>query len=92
MASRKHLKKDIDYLVTGLIADCYLCIQERPDQDLSEIEDIINNAVDLKEQLLFRVNHVDEVQGSNRPLYRTIKQDLLNGLHASYEKLRGVIE
>lgn len=92
MASRKNLKKDIDYLVFELLADCYGCIYENPDMDLSGYEGIINDAIDLKEDLLSRINQFDNSEGNAKSFFKTIQMDLLKGLNAGYEKLQKVSE
>lgn len=91
MASRKNLKKDIDYLVFELIADCYGFIYENPDMDLSGCEEIINDAIQLKEDLITRINQYDrEEQGMPRNFFKTIRHDLIDGLKAGYEKLEAI--
>lgn len=91
MASRKNLKKDIDYLIFELIADCYGFIYENPDMDLSGFEGVINDAIELKEDLITRINQYDpESQGRARTFFKTIRHDLIDGLKAGYEKLEKI--
>lgn len=93
MASRKNLKKDIDYLVFELIADCYGCIYENPDMDFSGFEGVINDAIQLKEELITKINQYDpDVQGRARIFFKSIRQELVNGLKGGYEKLEKVME
>ena len=93
MASRKNLKKDIDYLVFELLAECYGCIYENPDMDLSGFEGVINDTIELKEDLLSRISQFDNSsEGKARSFFKTIKMDLLKGLNAGYEKLQKVSE
>ena len=93
MASRKNLKKDIDYLITELVADCYACIYENPDMDFSGLEEIINNAVSLREDLTSRINQFDnKTMGKSRPYFNDIKKDLVDGLTDNYKKLEKLVE
>ena len=91
MASRKDLKKDIDYFVFDVIADCYACINENPDQDFSGYEQIINDIIVLQEALLIRINQFDPSGGvSSRKYFQNIKADLAEGLKSAYESLEEV--
>ncbi len=88
MASRKDLKKDIDYLIFELIADCYGSIYENPEMDLSAFEEIINDAIQLKEDLISKINQYDPSEaGNSRKYFKLVRAELVNGLKAGYEKL-----
>lgn len=92
MASRKNLKKDIDYLIFELIADCYGCIYENPDVDLSGFEVVINDAIQLKEDLIVRINKYDPAtSGNSRRYFKSIRHDLVGGLKGGYEKLNTIM-
>jgi len=88
MASRKELKKDIEYLVFDLVADCYTCIDENPDKDFSGYEKIINDVIELQDSLLSRINQYDSKSEENSRLYfQNIKVDLAEGLKRGYQSL-----
>lgn len=88
MASRKDLKKDIDYIVFDLISDCYDCIDENLDQDLSGYEQIINDIIDLQDDLLTRINQYDPKDEKNlKGYFSDIKNDLEKGLKSGYKAL-----
>ena len=92
MASRKDLKKDIDYLVYELVADCYGYMYENPEMDLSGFEEIINGAVQLKENLITKINLYDpDTNGNSRKYFKIIRSDLVNGLKTGYEKLNTIL-
>ena len=92
MASRKDLKKDIDFFVFELISDCYDCIDENPDKDFSGFEAIINDIVDLQDELLAQINQYDTKSESNsKEYFKVIKNELTEGLKEGYlalEELR----
>lgn len=91
MASKRHLKKDIDYLITEVILDCYACMEEHPDKDFSLYEGIINEVMDVKESLLEKINHFDpEVNGNSKVYFLGIKKDLVNQVSDIYGKLSKV--
>jgi len=92
MASRKDLKKDIDYLVYELIADCYSYIYDNPDMDLSGFEVVINEAIQLKEDLVSRINQYNPAEsGKSKRYFRSVRHDMVNGLKEAYEKLDAII-
>ena len=91
MASRKNLKKDIDYLITDLILDCYSCMEEHPEKDFSMYEEIINEAIGLKEDLVERINHFGpEKHGGSKAYFLNIKKDLILGVTQAYDKLKTI--
>jgi hypothetical protein len=88
MASKKNLKKDIDYLITDVILDCYACMEEHPEMDFSTYEEIINEIIIVKEDLLERINHFDAgVHGNSRRYFLGIKKDLITTITEAYDKL-----
>ena len=88
MASRKNLKKDIDYFVFDLISECYTCINDNPDMDFSGYEQIINDIIDLQDKLMTRINQFDPLGGeSSNKYFHTIKEELADGLKSGYQAL-----
>jgi hypothetical protein len=92
MASRKELKKDIDYLIFELVADCYGCIYENPEKDMSGFETVINEAFLLKENLISRINRYNaSPEEKPRVFFKSVREDLVNGLKDGYEKLEKIV-
>ena len=88
MASKKHLKKDIDYLILDVIMDCYECMDEHPEKDFSAYEQIINDIEALRLNLLDRINQYDrKVHGRSNPYFLAVKKDLVVGIHAAHDNL-----
>jgi hypothetical protein len=88
MASKKNLKKDIDYLITDVIMDCYECMEEHPEKDLSAYEQIINEIDALRDLLLERINQYDrKIHGRSNPYFLEIKKDLVIGIHSAHDNL-----
>jgi len=93
MASRKDLKKDIEYLVFDLIADCYQFINDNPDKDFSGYEQIINDIIDIHDSLLTRINQFDPKGGeSSRKYFHRVKIDLAEGLKKGYTSLEELVK
>jgi hypothetical protein len=88
MASKRNLKKDIDYLITDVIMDCYACMEEHSEKSSSAYEEIINEVMVLKEVLIERINHFDAgVNGNSRTYFLGIKKDLITSITEAYDKL-----
>jgi hypothetical protein len=91
MASRRNLKKDIDYLITDLIIDCYSCMEEHSEKDFSHYEQIINEAVILKEDLIERINQFSpETSGGSKSYFLNLRRDLILGVTQAYDKLKSI--
>ena len=89
MASRRDLKKDIDYLLFEVISDCFLFQGLHPDHKSEELTAIINDAVNLRNDLISRVNNPD---GKDNPkiiksYYKTVSKDLLTGVDSLFTRL-----
>lgn len=88
MASKKNLKKDIDYLITDVILDCYACMEDHTEKSFSAYEEIINEIIVVKEDLLERINHFDSsIHGKSRSYFVGIKKDLVLSITKAYDKL-----
>jgi len=88
MANRRNLKRDIDYLITDLILDCYACMEDNPEKDFSAYEEIINEIIVLKEDLIERINHFDrDVHGRSRSYFQILKKDLVRSITEAHDKL-----
>ncbi|MBP9019160.1 MAG: hypothetical protein ABFC18_04180 [Rikenellaceae bacterium] len=78
MASLRKIKKDIEYLLTEVVSDCwtYLYFNEGKNED--KIAEIINDAIDLRNDLFNRINHYDRKNA--RKTFQEINSDLLKGV------------
>ncbi len=91
MASRRNLKKDIDYLIMDLIIECYGCMEEHSEKDFSQYEQIINEAIFLKEDLIERINKFTPgTPGGSRSYFLNLKRDLILGVTQAYDKLKSI--
>jgi hypothetical protein len=84
MASIRHIKKDIDYLVSEVVSDCCTFMYLYPEKKQEEALAIINEAIDLRNNLIERVNHPE---GKAKVHYKAIFTDLLTGVDASFKKI-----
>lgn len=82
MASVRQLKKDIDNQVFEVISDCFIYAGLHPDSNDEEISGIISDAVELRNELIARVNNPD---GKDNPKlvkkhYKAVADDLVTGV------------
>ena len=81
-------KKDIEYFVGEFIDDCALFVALNPHNDVDEISDIIDEAVDLYNDLKQRSNHPE---GNMRAFYYGLTKEMFEKLDTLCEKLSAVV-
>jgi predicted HAD superfamily phosphohydrolase len=89
MASVKNLKKDIDFLFFEFISDCFLFTSLHTGARRDEVQDLIEEAVSMRNEFIDRVNHPD---GKDNPAlvkayYRSLSKELLEKVDDYFEKL-----
>ena len=92
MASVRELKKDIDFLVFEVISDCFVYSNLHPDNKSEELTALISEAVELRNDLIARVNNPD---GKDNPkivkaYYNSVSKDLMLGVDGLFEKLSAI--
>jgi hypothetical protein len=92
MASKRELKKDIDYLVYEVISDCFVYSNIHPDNKTDELSALIAEAVEFRNDLIARVNHPDGKDNPKivRAYYKTVQKDLLAGVDNYFERLSAI--
>ncbi len=85
MANLRVIKKDIDYLVSEVISDCWTFMYINQGDNSQEAVDIINEAVELRNSLYERVNHPDKE--NMKAHYKAVNKDLLNGVDSLFNKI-----
>ncbi|MFC2087612.1 hypothetical protein ACFLSA_05595 [Bacteroidota bacterium] len=56
MASLKDLKKDINNLMYEVISECYTHMEYSPETDFKNVDNIISEAVNIRNELIKKVN------------------------------------
>jgi hypothetical protein len=89
MASVRELKKDIDYLIYEVISDCFVFSSIHPDVRSEELTAIISDAVELRNDLIARVNNPDSKDNPKivKAFYRSVGKDLLSGADQLFSRL-----
>jgi hypothetical protein len=82
------LKKDIDYLIEEVVADCYFAIYFHPEKK-DKVLEVMQGAVDLRNELFDRANSPAEKNNKSlvKKHYAQIRRDMFSGVDALFEKL-----
>lgn len=89
MASIRNVKKDIDYLVSEVISDCYTFMYLHGDKHKDKVVDIVEEVVNKRNEFFVRVNNPgkDSDRKQKREHYKSIYGDLLSTVDDSFSKL-----
>ncbi len=87
MPSVRRLKKDIDYLIFEVISDCFTFGSLHPDDSPEEVTSILSDAVNLRNDLIKRVNNPE--QGDDPKTTRAHFQLVVKDLYTNVDKLCG---
>ena len=82
----RDIKKDIEFLIGDFVEDCLLFAMLHPEKDLNQVEGLINEASDLADALIDKVNHPSK-DVKPRAYYNRIGAELLTGLDGLCDKL-----
>ena len=82
----RDIKKDIEFLIGDFVEECLLFAMLHPEKDLTKVEDLINEASDLADTLIDKVNHAPQ-DVKKRTYYNRIGAELLTSLDGLCEKL-----
>lgn len=93
MASRRKLKKDIDFLTFEVISDCYNYIYLHPGNEEKVLE-VIKETVANRNKLVARVNHPDGKDNAKlvKAHYKAVFKELIDNTDASFTKLSELIK
>lgn len=88
MANLRIVKKDIDFLLTEVISDCGTFMYINPTKKSEEAIQIINDAIELRNELYSKVNHPDK--NNIKVSYKSVSQDLLKGVDTLFIRISGL--
>lgn len=93
MASRQRLKKEIDYIVSDLVVDCFTFINMRQKAENDDVLLIIQDTLNLRGDLRDQANHPEnKAEGqSTKSYYDNIAKVLIDSVESSYAKLSKLI-
>lgn len=89
MANIRSIKKEIDNKVYEVLSDCFTFSALHPDEKNEDITAIVSDAVNLRNELIHRVNNPSKETDSKgiKSHYQAIKKDLDVGVDKLFEQL-----
>jgi hypothetical protein len=92
MASIKSLKKDIDFLFFEVISDCFMFTSLHDGPKKAEVQDLIEEAVASRNELIDRANHPD---GKDNPAivrayYASLRKELFEKVDGYFNRLSAI--
>lgn len=93
MAKLRTLKKDIEYLISEVLSDCYTLAYLNPDKKDNAME-IIKEAVDLRNNMFERANKPNGKDDKKmvRAHYKNLTKDLLEGLDNLFKRTSELVK
>lgn len=93
MASRRRLKKEIDYVVSDLILDCFTFINMRAKTENEDVLQIVQESLNLRGDLIEQVNHPESKSEKQtvKNYFDNIAKVLIDTVEESYVKLGKLI-
>jgi hypothetical protein len=88
MASVKHLKQDINYVLGDIIEAAMIHQAAHPDQDHSASEKVIDDSINTFDKLIARVN--DRSVDNRRAHLKQVRQDLESEGRALIERVNSL--
>ena len=86
----RDIKKDIDYVLSAFVDDCYFFATYNPSSSDEELSNLLDEAIDLFNDLKDKVNAPAE--GSKKAYFNSIRKELLEKTDALYTKLSDVVK
>ena len=81
-------KKDIEFFIGEFIEDCELFVILNPNKSSEKIDQIVDEAVDLYNDLKQRSNHPE---GNKKAFYNGLTKEMFEKLDGLCEKLSAVV-
>lgn len=85
MASRRNLKKDINYVIGDLFTECLIYKELVPGTDAKAADDLIVELLRIDNEYISRINHTEP--GKAKEFYRTLVTDFQKSILAVIDKL-----
>ncbi len=78
MASIRKLKKDVNYLSYELLTEVFAYKHFNPDMEEAKFDEIIKNLVKKRNEIINRINHPEESEGTQNPShhFNKVKEEM----------------
>ena len=85
MASRRHLKRDISYVIGDIFTECLVYKELVPGTSQEEAEKIILDLLKIDNEYITRISHTEP--GNAKEYYRTLIKDFQKQISEVIDKL-----
>ncbi len=94
MASKKNLKKDINYLVDEVIGTCLMRQNLKNDKIQDDLDGVIKDMLEFREEMVKKVNNPKPAEGEKnlKSYYRSLYSELLTKVNGVFDKLNTMTE
>ncbi len=95
MASKREIKKEVNFLFEEMIADAILIREiKKGDTQQKTVESLIMKSVDKHEDLIVRINHNEtrDDKQSSKQYYSTIAKEAIDFFDDVYKQLNDIIQ
>ncbi len=92
MAKVRDLKKDIDFVTSEIIEECYFIFLLREDVNEEKVHELIARALDMNNEYMRRVNHPDG-KGNKalvKKYYKKLHHDLIADCNILVEEVNAL--
>lgn len=93
MASKRELKKDVNFLMDEVLGTCLVHYHlKKDDEDAKQIiNQVMEEIVEFRNDVIYKVNHpADELKGKSlKGWYSGLLSDMIEKTDQSFEKLGG---
>lgn len=86
----RDIKKDIEYVLSAFVDDCYFFSTYNPSSSDEELSNLLDEAIDLYNELKDKVNV--KIEGSKRAYYNALRKEILEKTDALYTKLSEAVQ
>ena len=90
MASIRVIKKDVDFLVSEVISDCWMFVYLNPGKKYAEAVEIISEAVDLRNSIYEKINRPDKT--NVKKYFKSVNEELLKSVDALFLKISALAQ
>ncbi len=90
MASLRLVKKDVDFLISEVVSDCWMFVYLNPGKKYEEAVEVISEAVEFRNELYSKINHPDKE--NIKSYYKSVNEELLKGVDSLFLKISALAQ
>lgn len=89
MANKKNLKKDVDFLVSEVVSDCYTFMLIHGEKNRDKALSIVETMLEKRNELITRINNPENKHDAKavKAHYKAIQEDLMVAVDDCFTKL-----